>query len=475
MNDTLAARLRFCTTLPTPPSTALRIIELANDPDINLTQLADCIAVDPALSAKLLKVANSPLYTTHRVASNLRQAVNMMGTHATATVALSFSLVKGVGRQGDDMRFWRRAVLSALACRLLGQRFGFNPDDLLLAGLLQDIGILALRSVAPDEYAELQAITEHEELLQAERNRFGSGHDEVGYWLLTRWGLPDHLSLACIAHQTALVGNEAQATPLACVATSGYLADVFLKDDHLTPIVTATESAARWLGMDSCTTIATLEKMREQMQEFEGCFDVHALRADQEDALLHEARELITIANLGRQRELEQKTQRDMLTGAHNRQYFDEAFKHEFAVASRHGWPLSVAFIDIDHFKQVNDTHGHAAGDNALVTLSRTIASQIRGGDVFARYGGEEFVLLFPGTTAEAARIVLSRIRQAIASCSHTYDTATFHLTISAGLAFHMDGDMKHETAEDMLAAADSALYMAKHNGRNQIIKSGET
>ena len=472
MNELLAARLRFCTTLPTPPSIALRIIELANDPDTNLIQLADCIAVDPALSAKLLKVANSPLYTTHRIAKNLRQAVNMLGTHATVTVALSFSLIRSLGSPEDDMLFWRRSILAALACRLLGKHFGFNPDDLLLAGLLQDIGILVLRSVAPAEYAELRAITEHEELLQAERNLFGSGHDEVGYWLLKRWGLPEHLSLACIASHTAPFGNEAPATPLTCVAASGSFADVFLKDTHLVPIVTATESAGHWLGMDACTTIAILEKMREHMQEFESLFDVHVLQNNEIDALLHEAKELIAIANLGRQRELEEKTQRDVLTGAHNRQYFDEAFKHEFAVASRHGWPLSVAFIDIDHFKQVNDNYGHAAGDNTLVTLSRLIASQIRGGDIFARYGGEEFVLLFPGTTAEAANIVLSRIRQAVAACPHTYGTATFHLTLSSGLACHMDGDMKYETPEDMLSSADNALYMAKHNGRNQIIKA---
>ncbi|MFJ7566476.1 diguanylate cyclase [Herminiimonas sp. NPDC097707] len=309
-------------------------------------------------------------------------------------------------------------------------------------------------------------------MLKAERNRFGSGHDEVGYWLLKRWGIPEHLSLACIASHADTSGHEAQATPLTCVATSGYFADVFLKGDHAMQIVAASEAAARWLCMDACTTIAMLEKMREQMQEFEALFDMRVLQTDQVDALLQEAKELITIANLGRQRELEEKTHRDVLTGAHNRRYFDEAFKDEFAVASRQGWPLSVAFIDIDHFKQVNDSYGHAAGDKALIALSRIIAYQIRGSDIFVRYGGEEFVLLFPGTAAEEALIVLTRIRQAVASYCHTYDTATFHLTISAGLAFHMDEDMKHETAEGLLRAADSALYTAKQNGRNQIIKS---
>ena len=473
MNELLAERLRYCTTLPSPPSIAVRIIELANDSGTSLTQLADCIAFDPALSAKILKAANSPLYTSRRTANNLRQAVNMLGTHATITIALSFSLVRGMSGSEQELSFWKRAILSALACRVLAQRFGFDKDDLLLGGLLQDIGILALRSIAPQEYGALQAIADHEELLIAERGVFGSGHDEVGHWLLKKWHLPDHLVLACIASHAAPSGHEAQPTPLACIAASGYFADVFLKGGKLPDIAKATEAARRWLGgMDATDTIAVLEQMREHMHEFEKLFDLQVIQADQAEALLDGAKELATIASLGRLRELEEKAQRDALTGTHNRVYFDEAFKHEFAVSTRHGWPLSLAFIDIDHFKHVNDTYGHAVGDNVLVTLSRLIASQIRSGDIFARYGGEEFVLLFPGTTADAAWTVLSRIREAIASFTHTCGSSSFQLTISAGVACHMDENVKFDVAEDMLHAADDALYVAKHNGRNKIVRS---
>lgn len=472
MNESLIERLRYCTTLPTPPSIALRIIELANDPDASLTELADCLGFDPALSTKVLKAANSPLYSTRRTAGNLRQAVNMLGTHATVTIALSFALMRTMSSSEGELAFWKRAILSALACRLLAQRFELNPDDLLLAGLLQDIGILALRSVAPNDYAELNAISDHDELLQAERAKFGSAHDEVGHWLLKKWRLPDHLVLACIASHASPFGNEARPTPLNCVAASGYFADVFLKGSKLPVIAHATEVARRWLGMDAIATVELLEQMRAHTAEFENLFDLKVIRTDQADALLDEAKELVAIASLGKLRELEEKAQRDALTGTHNRMYFDEALKHEFAVSTRHGWPLSMAFIDIDHFKRINDTYGHAAGDNTLVTLSRLIASQIRSGDIFARYGGEEFVLLFPGTPREAAWNVLSRIRQTIEIFAHTLGTQTYHLTISVGLACHMDGAEKYGSAEDMLQAADAALYTAKRNGRNQIVKA---
>lgn len=475
INEPLLQRLQRCTTLPTPPATAVKLIDLVNDPNTSLIQIADCVAFDPALTVKMLKVANSPLYSTRRTATNVRQAVNLMGTHAAVTVAMSFSIVRNLSRSrksDEELLFWKRSILSAAACRILAERFGFNSDDLLVAGLLQNIGILALQTAMPDEYPAGAMTMDDEVLLEAEKGKFGSGHDEVGFWLLKKWRLPDHLALACIASHVAPSPGETLPSHGGCVAVSGYFADVFLKPRDSGTFQKLTNAARHWLGMDADSTAAILEKMGECAKEFEDLFDVPLIAGDHADAIVEQAKELIMIASLGKLRELEEKAQRDALTGAHNRPYFDDTFSQEFAASSKHGWPLSLAFIDIDHFKLVNDTYGHAAGDNALVTLSRLISSQIRNGDVFARYGGEEFVLLFPGTAADSAEIVLSRIREAIASFVHTFGSATFNITISAGLASHKDGASTYEFPEELLKAADNALYAAKRMGRNQIIKA---
>lgn len=476
MNESLLERLRFCASLPTPPSTAVRVIELANSPTTSMAQISDCIGFDPALAAKVLKVANSPLYSTNRSAKNIRQAVNLMGTHAAITIALSFSLVRRVSTPGaqDDHLYWKRAVLSAVACRMLAERFGYNPHDLLLAGLLQDIGILALRATLPEEYAGLETITDHEELLHAERKRFGSGHDEVGYWLLKKWRLPDHLALACLTSHAASYSDEPYATPEHCVAVSGYFADVFLRSPNAEFIQQAAVMAYRRLGMDNEATLHVLQEMGNTLEEFGNLFDLKLIDANQVDAILDEAKELIVIANLGRLRGLEEKTMRDTLTGAHNRAYLDDAFKQEFAAATKHGWPLAIAFIDIDHFKAVNDTYGHAAGDSTLIALSRLVMSQIRDGDIFVRYAGDEFLLIFPGTPASAALNVLSRIRENISSSPHIFGDHTFHITISVGLAGHMGKETRYSTPADMLHAADAALYQAKQQGRNRIVMAGE-
>ena len=154
-------RLTRCGTLPSMSAVAIQVLELAREPDVHLRDLAQILSRDPALAAKVLRMANSPLYGGRRVAQNLRQALNILGLNATITLALSFSLSPAVERSrgGLDVdRFWRRAVASALAARLLGEERKLRSgEELFLAALLQDIGMLALDAAFPGRYAELSA------------------------------------------------------------------------------------------------------------------------------------------------------------------------------------------------------------------------------------------------------------------------------------------------------------------------------
>src|SRR5690606_14167290 len=155
MHPDLESSLLHCRNLPSPPAVALQIIELAQDPDADLATAARVIAMDPALSARLLRVANSPLYAGRRRVETLAQATTMLGLNATLSLALGFSLARGLrstsGAAAEQERLWKRSVLSALAARLLGEHAGLERlEDLMLAGLLQDIGALALLQARPD-------------------------------------------------------------------------------------------------------------------------------------------------------------------------------------------------------------------------------------------------------------------------------------------------------------------------------------
>jgi diguanylate cyclase (GGDEF)-like protein len=153
----------------------------------------------------------------------------------------------------------------------------------------------------------------------------------------------------------------------------------------------------------------------------------------------------------------------DGLTGVHNRRYFDHRSQIEFSQALRHRYPLAALFLDIDHFKAVNDGHGHQAGDEVLRQVGRVIQQSLRGGDLAARYGGEEFVVLLPRTAEAGALEVAERIRQAVADRRFELATGPLRATLSVGLAVLAGDDLCQ-----LLARADAALYLAKRHGRNR-------
>ena len=154
----------------------------------------------------------------------------------------------------------------------------------------------------------------------------------------------------------------------------------------------------------------------------------------------------------------------DALTGQPNRRALDELLKQQVGVARATGRSFSVLLLDIDHFKLVNDTHGHGAGDDTLRAFAQRVREHLRQGDTCARYGGEEFVVVLPGTTLGAALEVAERLRQGVADVS-LISAPLVRTTVSIGAAQYLPG----ETVEQLLERADTAVYAAKRGGRNQV------
>ena len=168
----------------------------------------------------------------------------------------------------------------------------------------------------------------------------------------------------------------------------------------------------------------------------------------------------------------------DGLTGLYNRNYLEQRLREEISRAQRHRQPLACLFIDADHFKRINDSQGHAAGDRVLIELSQRIRSQLRSSDIAIRYGGEEFVLILPETRAAQAMCMAERIRQLVAaepvSFAHGGDIG---ITVSIGVS---DVDPHAVSELDALAArllqdADQAVYAAKATGRNRVCGPNDT
>ena len=167
-----------------------------------------------------------------------------------------------------------------------------------------------------------------------------------------------------------------------------------------------------------------------------------------------------------RYRLLRGSMQRDGLTGLLNHRHAKEALETELQRAARANAPISVAMVDIDHFKAVNDTWGHPVGDRVIRSLSRILTQRLRRSDVIGRYGGEEFLVVMPDTPVGQAARVLDELRTSFGSVVHLAGDETFRSTVSCGV-------VEARTAEresDVLARADTALYHAKERGRDQVV-----
>ena len=175
---------------------------------------------------------------------------------------------------------------------------------------------------------------------------------------------------------------------------------------------------------------------------------------------------MLALRNALTHREAVENALKDPLTGVGNRAALESAARQQVDVAQRHRLPFCLLMIDIDHFKHVNDTRGHAAGDAVLRTLAQTIGTAIRRSDVVFRYGGEEFVVLLAHTDTAGAQIMAERVRILVAANQELHQDACPGITVSIGI-----GTL---TADDDVAAllhrADTAMYRAKRDGRNRVV-----
>ena len=169
-------------------------------------------------------------------------------------------------------------------------------------------------------------------------------------------------------------------------------------------------------------------------------------------------------------KEVKLRADRDGLTRIYNRQSFEERLVYEIKRRRRYNHDLSLLMVDLDHFKQVNDTYGHKAGDMVLKRVGEILTDTFRGTDLAARYGGEEFVVLLPHTTEEDAWTLAERVREAIQASRFHFDGHDFVVTASIGVASVEAGALTKD--DDLIIKADKALYEAKHNGRNMVVIS---
>jgi diguanylate cyclase (GGDEF)-like protein/PAS domain S-box-containing protein len=207
-------------------------------------------------------------------------------------------------------------------------------------------------------------------------------------------------------------------------------------------------------------SIIEMQGLRKDRNVFPIDLSVSMWRAGQQTFYSGIIRDITKRKNL--ERDLEQLASTDRLTQAFNRTKFQEVIRKELERAKRYSHPLSMIMFDIDHFKQVNDTHGHIIGDYVLQTLTQIVRKNLREIDFLVRWGGEEFVIIAPETDVKRAEVLAERIRKATEN--YSFDTVGA-ITISLGLTQMKDND----TEDTLIKKVDDAMYLAKQKGRNRV------
>ena len=282
IDEALLVRLKRCKDLPTPPAVAARIIELSGKETSDIATLANIVTLDPALSAKILSIANSSLYMRRVEADSIEQAVAMFGWTGTLNLALSFAVmgsIRGTLSSGIDYDyFWRRSLAAATAARALGQVAGYKQEELLfLPALLQDIGMLALDRAIPELYSAINSQQhDHYYLQQLEKEKINTDHAIIGEWLLADWALPEEITqLVGVSHATAYMSAENEnIVAQKCIFMSGYIADCLVVDEKYQDMQKVARLIEEHMSLSATDFLSLVGHVAGQFHEMANIFDV---------------------------------------------------------------------------------------------------------------------------------------------------------------------------------------------------------
>ncbi len=492
--------IEACTNLPSPPALAAQLVDLGQRPDASINEVAQLIGLDPATSAKIMRLANSALYARQRKIENLRQAINLFGLEGALSMALSITVVTGLqARKGgagagfDYEHYWRRSIASATACQVIGSALSVGRrEELFLAGLLQDIGMLVIDAWSPEFYDRFpRSRPSHEAVSAYEFEALGMDHAGVGAHVLRSWSFPEVLASAVAGSHEPLEGtiNQEFVTMAKVLHIASEMADLISGGhDRDEGFLRLEAKALELLDMRSEDLAEIFEAVTDEVGPLAQLFEIDMGDAFVARTITDRAKEVLLVRNLRaiqeatvlkqvnvnlqrKARTLEEENRRDPLTCLYNRSYHDKIVQEEFASAEENRWPLSLCFIDLDHFKSVNDTHGHQVGDVVLQKAAELLVQATRGSDVVARYGGEEFVIIMPGTAEDGVKVVCRRILESFRKAEFHAPVGgeAIHVTASIGIATYNPGS-EFKTAEDLVRAADKAVYAAKLGGRDRMV-----
>ncbi len=484
--------------LPSPPAIAVQILNAVQKDDGALSELGDIISSDPVLTAKMLSVANTSLFSNNGEINNIQRAMSVLGTNVIKNIALSFviasELNSGSGCDFDFDLFWRRAITTAVSAELLSKTVHLDNNDIFVSALLQDIGMLVIGMTKGIEYNTI--IKESHrcplQLLSMEKEKYGFDHQQVSYALLLSWQLPESIYAPILCHHHDENVPEPYANTSEVLNFADQLSAIYIESQTAEKARTIQKNLSNRYKLDENQALELLDNVAINCRKMIESFDLDPGEILPYSTLLQKANEELGKLNLSNEQmilemgeakekaeklalnlqdansRLKELVYRDGLTGLYNHRYFQESLANELTRASRYQSPVSLILFDIDFFKKVNDTHGHPAGDLVLMNIARAVTTAVRPCDIVARYGGEEFAVILPETSAAGVKVFAARLRRCVEGIATLVDGQLIYVTVSAG-ATTFDNSNSKISKSILIETADRGLYQSKQNGRNQV------
>ncbi len=501
MHEAVMQKLKSANHLPSLPTVAIEVLRLAKSDDVKVDDIAKVVQNDPALSARILKVVNSPLFGMSREIGSIKQAMVILGIRTVKVMAVSFCRVDALkvndAGEFDLEKYWRHSITTAVAARLIAKHLApRQAEEAFVAGLLSDIGQFILWRCMPEQFAATRAAAEAGQLsiCDAEMQSIGTTHAAIGADLLAQWTLPDSICKSIALHHAQAVGDLADSVRGMAwsVNTAAQIADLFTREVPTTSIGEVKQRILGQtnLGADALETV--LENISQHVRSTANLLSLKIGEATsysqlQVDASVELAKitmeaEMERAAATARAKEASEEISRlaeekkailevaatDGLTKIANRAAFDKRLKEEIDRAAAARQPLGLILLDVDHFKKFNDTYGHRAGDEVLKGVARTLSQTASKAGMVARYGGEEFAVIAINAAATQLKALAEEIRRGIEATQIQHEGKALRVTASLGASSFLPGGPPTAPTQ-LVEQADQRLYAAKRAGRNRV------
>ncbi|NND99344.1 MAG: GGDEF domain-containing protein [Pirellulaceae bacterium] len=478
--------------LPTLPEVAIRMLEIAQQDTPDFGEIGRVIRSDPVTAGKILKTVNSALFGFRSKIETIEQAIPLLGVTLIRTLVLSFNLASHKTHQADLepilQQHWRSSLTQAVIAELIAEQIGkskVDPAACFLAAMMQDIGILAMVSEATSEYIEnVLERSSFPDVLSSERAYFGFGHTDVSAAIVAQWGMEGSFADAIIHHHDEFAvpcDDLSKEERLKVVMQAANLGATMLAMPKSSGTA-LTSTVDQWLGflqahfdIDESSAQELISEVMQRVSEYSILFNFKIGETIQAERVVEKAKSLLQEIALQNQlnmmasaskaqKQRDETVYRETLTAVYNRRFLNEKLPERLAKTFANRDWMALFFMDVDKFKTINDTLGHAAGDEAIKHVADWLVHSVRSDDIVIRLGGDEFLVILPVVKETEVENIAERIASRIPPMKLS-DGTEVPISLSVGCACYRPSPGDTTDINWLIEQADQSMYIAKRSG----------